>query len=183
MAARFRQSRSGTFALCNRSPSIKFKRTCAAKYPPKRGSRSKPPSLPASGYGSRPQYERLGKHRARPSEARAVDAAHPSAKHRKAPALRCNRPDAISCTHDAGACGTARSAWPASQTTSCRTSNQWNRPKFSTARATWSDSIRLRGATTESKTCRPTGSAKSTYSPITPRCRWQSVRLATIDSG
>src|SRR6266481_897 len=34
------------FALCNHSEAAKFKRTCAAKYPQKRGSRREPPTLP-----------------------------------------------------------------------------------------------------------------------------------------
>jgi len=38
------------------------------------------------------------------------------------------------------------------QTRFCRTWKQWNRPKFWTAHATWSDSITWRGGTIASKT-------------------------------
>src|SRR4030095_3224132 len=40
--------------LCNHAQWRKFKRTCAAKYPWKRGNRSKPPTLPALACGRSP---------------------------------------------------------------------------------------------------------------------------------
>ena len=75
--------------------------------------------------------------------------------------------DAAALTMQERAQNGTSSEWRASQTRFCRTWNQWSRPKFSTARATWSDSITSRGATTDWRINRLQGAANQSWRFLT----------------
>ena len=136
------------FELCNRPDEIKFKRTCAAKYPRYLGADQDCLRLRhrASRTGAEHGYS-LGD-RACSGQARTMDAAdsvceNPSASR----AIKCNHPDAISCNHATG-------AWP----TLHRTNGRRFRASLAASRnaAAWRNS----GARAERRAIRSRGAAQ-----------------------
>jgi hypothetical protein len=129
---------------------VMFERTCAVKYPQNLGSRREPPTLPA--FRCANWHAEWASLKARCWRTRAVSIGRNESRRQRAWRSRQRAQSSRPVTQPPRRCRNAlrgtSSEWRALQTRFSRTLNQCRRPKFSTAHATWSDSITWHGVIT-----------------------------------